>query len=286
MRLRTIASAISRLAAAGGLLALATSVLPGMQAFAADATDGLLVTIAPGKVEYYTTAEALVNGMPAMPARLTVEFDRPMRVMKRLVSQAEYAECVREEGCRPLHKDHRDDVSPELPVVGVSWDDATAYARWYSARTGQLYRLPTYAEWVHLAGEVFKEDLRLDLYRPDDANNPAQRWLAEYALESQRKAAADPFPRPFGTFGSNAAGILDLGGNVWEWTNTCHVRRYVDEEGNEILPATENCGIRVVAGSHHSLITDFMRDPKAGACSVGIPPSNLGIRLIVDESGS
>ncbi|HLU78110.1 MAG TPA: hypothetical protein VKZ52_00925, partial [Burkholderiaceae bacterium] len=59
--------------------------------------------------------------------------------------------------------------------------------------------------------------------------------------------------------------------------------QFLDEHGNPDLPPTENCGIRVVAGSHHSLITDFMRDPKAGACSVGIPPANLGIRLILDE---
>lgn len=286
MRLPTIVPAVSRLAAAGGLAALAMCVHPGSQVFAAEAPGDLLATIAPGEVQYYTTAEGLVDGMPVMPARLTARFERPIQVMKRLVSQAEYAECVREEGCRPLHKNHRDDVSPDLPVVGVSWDDATSYARWYSKRTGQNYRLPTYAEWAHVAGEAFKEDLRLDIYSPDDPTNPAQRWLAEYALESQRKAAEDPFPRPFGTFGSNAAGVLDLGGNVWEWTNTCHVRQYLDKEGNAILPPTENCGIRVVAGSHHSLITDFMRDPKAGACSVGIPPSNLGIRLILDESGA
>ena len=283
MRLRTIVSAVFRLAAAGGLAALAMGAYPSLHVFAASATDDMLATIAPGKVEYYTTAEGLVNGMPVMPARVTVHFEQPLHVMKRLVSQAEYAQCVSEKGCRPLDKAQRNDVSPDLPVVGVSWEDATAYARWYSKRTGRNYRLPTYGEWAHAAGEAFKEDLRLDIYNPENSNNPAQRWLAEYALETQRKAAEDPIPKPFGSFGSNAAGVLDLGGNIWEWTNTCHVRQYLDEAGEAMLPPTENCGIRVVAGSHHSLITDFMRDPKAGACSVGIPPANLGIRLVLDN---
>lgn len=280
MRMPKTLSAITCRAAVGGLLAVGLGVA-GWPALAA--AEAELATIAPGAVEYYTTAEGLVNGMPVAPARITAKFDQPLHVMKRLVSQAEYAECVAAQACRPLHKDHRADVSPDMPVVGVSWDDATAYARWYSERTGRQFRLPTYAEWAHLAGEAFKEDLRLDLYQMDDANNPAQRWLAEYAMESQRKAAADPFPKPFGSFGTNAAGIQDLGGNVWEWTDTCHVRQYLNEAGEAILPPTENCGIRVVAGSHHSLITDFMRDPKAGACSVGIPPSNLGIRLVTTE---
>lgn len=277
MRLRTLVSAVSRMAAVGGIAAFALGAFPSLSTMAAETPDEQLTVIAPGQVEYYATAESLYNGIPITPPRLTASFEQPLLVMKRLVSQAEYAQCVSAEACRPLHKDHRDAVSPDHPVVGVSWQDATDYARWYSQQTGREYRLPTYAEWAHAAGEVFKEDQRLDLYNPD---NPAERWLAEYALESQRKAAQDPFPKPFGSFGSNAAGIQDLGGNVWEWTNTCHVRQYVDQDGNSILPPTENCGIRVVAGSHHSLITDFMRDPKAGACSVGIPPSNLGIRLV------
>lgn len=269
------APAVYRKAAAGVATAV-LAVLPVTLALAESMPDTLAV-IPPASVEYYTTAESLRNGMPVVPARMQSTLERPLHVMKRLVSQAEYAQCVQEEGCRPLHKSQRDDVSPDLPVVGVSWDDATAYARWYSQKTGQSYRLPTYAEWVHVAGEAFREDQRLDLYNPD---NPAQRWLADYALEAQRKSAGDPFPKPLGSFGTNAAGVQDIGGNVWEWTDTCHVRRYVDENGESILPPTENCGIRVVAGSHHSLITDFMRDPKAGACSVGIPPANLGIRLV------
>lgn len=276
MHFRTIASAISRAAAAGGLAALAMGVYPGLQASASGVPDSIAV-IETGTVEYYTTAEALRNGMPVVPERIQFTLQRPLHVMKRLVSQAEYLECVQDEACKPLHKSQRNDTSPDLPVVGVSWNDAHAYARWYSEKTGQIYRLPTYGEWVHVAGEAFKEDQRLDLYNPD---NPAQQWLAEYALEAQRKSAGDPFPKPFGTFGTNAAGIQDIGGNVWEWTDTCHVRQYVDADGKSILPPTENCGIRVVAGSHHSLITDFMRDPKAGACSVGIPPANLGIRLV------
>lgn len=35
----------------------------------------------------------------------------------------------------------------ERPVVFVSWDDATAFCAWLSARTGFRYRLPTEAEW-------------------------------------------------------------------------------------------------------------------------------------------
>lgn len=269
-------TAIVRLTAASGFAAIGLGMFPTAQAYAAG-EHAAVVEIPPGKVEFYSTAQRQIGGRPAPPARVTVEFSRPVQIMKRQVSQAEYVECVRAKACRELDKTVRGDVSPDRPVVGVSWQDATDYARWYSQHTGDRYRLPTYAEWAYAAGEAFKEDLRLDIY---DTDNPAQRWLAEYAVETQRKLAQDTSPKLFGFFGQNAAGVQDLGGNVWDWTDTCLERQYLGEDGKALLPANQNCGVRVVAGSHFSLITDFMRDPKAGACSVGIPPANLGIRLV------
>lgn len=230
-----------------------------------------------GELVYYPAGEFLENGYPITPSLVSLRFEQDLYIMKRQVSQAEYAACVSDKACTPLDRTLRDAVAQDIPVVGVSWQDAQDYARWLSAQTGQHYRLPTFAEWVHAAGPDYSEALVTQDYDPA---NPAQRWLAEYQLEAQRqKNREDTTPLPFGSFGSTPLGLQDMVGNVWDWTDTCHSRTYL-ELGTA---ATEFCGVRVVAGPHRSVIAEFIRDPKGGACSVGIPPSNLGIRLVRDE---
>lgn len=266
-----------------GLLLLTVACSSGQQAGLDKSNDKAIAftPIPAGPLDYYPAGEYLRNGYPAVPPLESVRFDTDLVIATRQVSQAEYAACVNDGACKPLDKAQRDQVSADLPVVGVSWRDATTYAQWLSRKTGDHYRLPTYLEWVHAAGDAYKEDAILEDY---DTNNPAQRWLAEYALETQRKTSVDGALRAFGGFGTNDKGVLDVAGNVWEWTNTCHVRAYLDKGETSSGLSTENCGVRVVAGAHRSYIPDFIRDAKSGACSVGVPPSNLGFRLVRDDT--
>jgi len=76
----------------------------------------------------------------------------------------------------------------------------------------------------------------------------------------------------------------DLAGNVWEWTDSCFVRTSLDEKKETVTNV--NCGVRVVEGAHRTYMTDFIRDPKSGGCSQGVPPANLGFRLVVELSPS
>jgi hypothetical protein len=59
------------------------------------------------------------------------------------------------------------------------------------------------------------------------------------------------------------------------------VRNVLDDTG-KVLSKIPNCGVRIVEGQHRAYMTDFIRVANAAGCAVGVPPDNLGFRLVVE----
>ncbi|OAF08441.1 nitrate reductase [Bradyrhizobium centrolobii] len=230
-----------------------------------------IVEIAAGGFSYRAAGDFTRGGQQAEAPLRSVRFNRPLHIMRHQVSSSDYQLCVQDGACRAL--DRGVVVAPDRPAVQVSWHDAVAYAGWLSHSTGAHYRLPSDEEWAFAAGRRFKDD-----GLPVDASDPAKRWISRYERESDRDLS-DTAAYPFGQFGLNEHGIEDLAGNVWEWTSTCFVRSRLDESGKP-APQTVNCGVRVAEGAHRAYVTDFVRDARAGGCAQGVPPANLGFRLV------
>jgi formylglycine-generating enzyme required for sulfatase activity len=234
-----------------------------------------MVELRPGAVSYRVAGDFTHAGNQAEAPLLSVRIAKPLAIMKHQVSAADYQRCVDEAACRAL--DRGVTVAADRPAVQVSWHDADAYAAWLSRKAGDHYRLPSDEEWAFAAGSRYTDD-----GLPVDDNDPSQRWIARYERESER-GADDTEPRAFGSFGVNENGLLDVGGNVWEWTATCFVRSVLNEAG-ETISNSPNCGVRVAEGQHRAYVTDFIRDARAGGCAVGVPPSNLGFRLVREQN--
>lgn len=266
------------LAGLTGLIALQTGLLRLPVAAAAVAPPAT-VTIVP-RLFSYRPAGQFQRGTAVVDAPLAQMAGEQLEIMKYQVSDADYARCVADGACEAT--DARGRVAGDVPVTGVSFNDAQAYAQWLSDATGQIWRLPTDPEWAFAAGSRRADDA---LGVEGTPENPADRWLAQYEKEAALGAGASARPEVIGFFGENEFGVADLGGSVWEWTATCDGRTRIDDKG-AITDRRESCGVRIAEGRHRTGMSRFIRDARTGGCTVGAPPYNLGFRLVRDTGWS
>jgi formylglycine-generating enzyme required for sulfatase activity len=130
------------------------------------------------------------------------------------------------------------------PVVYVSWRDAVDYCNWLAQVTGKAYRLPSEAEWEKGArgtdGRIYP-------------------WGNEWNPERCNSFEGGPKETtPVGAYlqGASPYGLLDMAGNVWEWTRSLWGKDkekpdfkypYKLDDGRENLKAGDNI-YRVVRG--------------------------------------
>ena len=123
------------------------------------------------------------------------------------------------------------------PVTCVSWNDAQAYVRWLSLETGHRYRLPTEAEWDRGA-----------------AGSPM-------GCSSIRNLAGTC---AVGSYDASDAGLFDMVGNLWEWTDDCW-------DGD--------CGRRVLRGGSHASRSSELRPDARSWARPELNRSGIGFRV-------
>ncbi len=115
--------------------------------------------------------------------------------------------------------------SHDMPVVNVTWNDATAFCGWAGSR------LPTEAEWEY-AARAGSTEAR---YGPLDE-------VAWYANNSGRKT------HEVGKKRANGFGLYDVLGNVWEWVNDWYDQNYYQKSRSQDPSGPASGQFRVLRG--------------------------------------
>lgn len=181
------------------------------------------------------------------------------------------------------------------PVVHIAYEDAAVYAAWAGKE------LPTEAEWEYAArgGLEDAEYAWGDEFMPG-GRAMANTWHGDFPHENARAEGLER-TSPVGSFPANGYGLLDMIGNVWEWTTdfyasrhgadaaeTCCVPHNPRNEDREASfdPAFPGLRIprRVLKGGSHLCAPNYCRRYRPAARlgqAVDSPTSHIGFRCVV-----
>lgn len=194
---------------------------------------------------------------PRSPLRLAAFW-----IMRSEVTNRQYRACVQDGACsEPSGGSWEDDAAGDYPVAFVTWAQAVQYAAWAGGR------LPSEAEWERAC-----RGGQNNLYPWGDDNPDATR--ANFG-GAGRAAAVGSFPD-----GATAAGLLDLAGNVWEWTGSAYAPYpYAPGDGREAPGAP---GERVLRGGSFANPARYLRCANRGRDLPVQANQRIGFRVVID----
>jgi formylglycine-generating enzyme required for sulfatase activity len=177
------------------------------------------------------------------------------------------------------------------PVVHVAYGDAEAYAEWAGKE------LPTEAEWEFAArgGLDGAEFAWGDEFMPN-GKAMANTWQGEFPYEN---LLIDGYEgtSPVGTFPANGYGLVDMIGNVWEWTTDWYTASHqaeapccgadpreasIDPNDLSAIPR------RVMKGGSHLCAPNYCRRYRPAARmaqAIDTSTCHLGFRCIMRRNG-
>ena len=195
---------------------------------------------------------------------------------------------------------------PDQPAVRVSWQEAMAFCKWLSEKTGKKVTLPTEAEWewacragtstpfwyggidsdfsksanlgdamlAQFVGNPYEQDrVKAAVKNP----GPYDNWIPQDARFNDGGFVTEPV----GKYEPNPWGLLDMHGNAAEWTRSAYLPYpYKNDDGRNQPEAT---GDKVVRGG------SWYDRPKCATASYRVPFApfqrvyNVGFRVVIED---
>jgi len=161
---------------------------------------------------------------------------------------------------------------PNHPIVDVSWYEAMAFCRWLSRHPvynpgAHAYVLPSEAEWEYAARGMARRPYPWGKDEPDGER-------ANFAGISDGTTAVGCFPH-----GATPEGVLDLAGNVWEWTRSVYAPYPYDPHDGRETPDNPADKYFTLRGGGWGNQPIYLRASYRNGLAPDIHDFNAGFRL-------
>jgi len=134
------------------------------------------------------------------------------------------------------------------PVVCISWYKADAYTKWLSAQTGLDFGLPTEAEWEKAARGIEGFHFPWGNHWDESRLNHCKRCINQWDDKNVDSNYKPTDPVDSYQIGDSPYGMLNMAGNVWEWTTSWYDSKYHSNMSNQNPKNLENGNERVLRG--------------------------------------
>ena len=249
-----------------------------------------MVRIAAGRFQHWATSRTPIRWLSIEAPFAMSKYEVTLGEFRRFAGATRYrTEAERKFGCQgwtsSTHatssltwKRPGFEQSATHPVTCVSVSDAIAYTRWLSRETGQVYRLPSAAEWQYAAragssaSMLYAESTADFRHRKQDANadlctlgnlyDRSAKVEADYNFLQDKFECDDgaTYTAPVGSYAPNEVGLFDMIGNVAEIVLTCNPLK---ELGGEIESA-EPDNVSICPKSYHGYKSLLVRGQSWG----------------------
>ncbi len=178
------------------------------------------------------------------------------------VTVFQYARYLEETGAQEPRFWHDGQLNgPEQPVVGVSWDEAMAYAAW-AGKT-----LPTEMQWEFAARGRENRKFPWGNLPPDTTRCNYRKYLGMPSIVVMHEDGKTP------------DGLFDMAGNVYEWTLDPYVP-YAQQRNGQAAPGTSPRKT-VRGGCYESEKEEVITTARKGFFQ-NVRQKNIGFRCVIN----
>jgi formylglycine-generating enzyme required for sulfatase activity len=204
---------------------------------------------------------------PAHP----VTISRSFAIGRYEVTFDDWQACLDDGGCSHKPDDHGWGRE-RRPVINITLKDIRQYTSWISKKTGQIYRLPSEAEWERAA----RGQTTTQFWWGDKVG----KKLANCRDCDPKKISKGTLP--VGSFSANPFGLFDTSGNVWERVEDCWQPNHENAPKNGAARTNPDnaCINRVIRGGSWYYFSKNLRSAWRFRGDVRVKSYGFGFRVV------